>query len=682
MFDNNKILPPEIDAYRCLFSETKVPMLVISAGTGEIVDANQAACVFYGYEEEHLKTLNINQINQLTPSQISTEINKARTYKCNHFKFPHKLASGDIKSVEVYSHPISLRGETFLFSIIHDITSRVKAEEQLKLAAAVYDSTSEGILISNEKGQIIDANRAFTELTGHNKETILHCPCDSFLLGDQAESYRNHVETVNNLGYWRGEMELLSKESKLVPTAVTINRVFNEREQVRKYVHLITDISSYKELSEELSYLAHHDLLTQLPNRLMLFEKLDEYISRASRNSGLVYVIFIDLDGFKAINDTLGHPVGDALLVAVAKKLKEVIRSTDTVARFSGDEFVVVIEANDQPHEISQTLGRLTEAFQQPFCALGHLVDVTASIGVSKFPDDSTDANQLISYADMAMYDAKKRGRNQYCLFNADSEREIQHRTMVESALKEALIRDEFSLLFQPQVDIQAGECVGFEVLLRWRNSELDAVPPNIFILMAEQLGIMEDLGEWVIVQACRQAAKWTSEGHEFHKLAVNLSGAQLKSRRVCDKIRRALKDSGLDAAALELEVTESFIMGCSEETLNILDDLRAIGVSLAVDDFGTSFSSLSHLKRLPVDKIKIDREIINNIDRDEDGKVIAQSIIAMGQAMGLTVVAEGVETETQAAFLSENNCRVAQGYLYKKPMAPEQVVDCLTQNQ
>lgn len=424
--------------------------------------------------------------------------------------------------------------------------------------------------------------------------------------------------------------------------------------------------------SEELNYLAHHDTLTKLPNRLLFDVLLEQSLKHAKRHEQGVAIVFMDLDKFKNINDCLGHPVGDHLLKILADRLTKVLRNIDTVARIGGDEFVFIIEEINHIKDAKIALKKVISIFDEAFFLNGHAIMMTASMGISLYPMDGEESAVLIKNADAAMYLAKDEGRNSFKFYNHMLTKNAYDQVFLETALRGALSRKEFYLVYQTQVSIEHGGVLGVEVLLRWHHTELGLISPEIFIPIAEANGLIHDIGAWVLLEACRQGKVWLDAGLNFGRIAVNISGLQVMNAEFCQQVAEVLNSSQLPSENLELEMTEGSIMQDTERATQHLKELRSMGVLLAIDDFGTGYSSLSYLKKLPVHRLKIDRSFIIDIPENEDDRVIAEAVIALGGALNLVVVAEGVENEEQLQFLKARGCPVAQGFLFSKPIAVE----------
>ena len=427
-----------------------------------------------------------------------------------------------------------------------------------------------------------------------------------------------------------------------------------------------------------LDYLAHHDTLTDLPNRLLLLDRLTQAVNKAARNNAQLAVLFIDLDRFKNINDSVGHFVGDEVLKIAATRLMQCIRHEDTVSRLGGDEFTILVEESHTPEDVVIVAQKVMAVIQQPFVGEGPDFYLSCSIGISTYPQNGLHAEELLRNADAAMYKAKDQGRNNFQFYTEDmTERALQH-VRLEASLRRAVEQHEFVVYYQPQIDLATLRVVGLEALVRWQHPELGLIPPTEFIPLAEETGLIVTLGEWVLNTACAQAKAWYDAGLNPGRVAVNLSGKQLHTDDIVNVIEQALRQTGCRAEWLELEVSEDFYMREAERSIAILRRIQALGVELAIDDFGTGYSSLAYLKRLPISKLKIDRSFVKDIPHEADDEAIARAVIALGRSMKLRVIAEGVETEEQLRFLKREGCDEIQGYLYSRPVPADQATEML----
>jgi diguanylate cyclase (GGDEF)-like protein/PAS domain S-box-containing protein len=557
------------------------------------------------------------------------------------------------------------------------LEERVKERTaELREAAAVFANTAEGVAITDPQGMILNVNEAFTRITGYSRAEVIGQSPRLLSSGRHPKHYYQSMwKSLIKTGQWRGEIWNRRRDGTIYPQLLTISSVLDENHQPHRYVGVFADISALKESEERLTYLAHHDVLTGLPNRLLFNERLGHSIKRAVlHNSGLA-LVFVDLDRFKHVNDSIGHNAGDKLLVKLASRLRTTVRAEDTISRISGDEFIVLLEDVVTSEQAIVAVEKLMTAFDNPFDLEGKLMNMTASMGISLLPRDAIDGETLLRNADSAMYKAKEDGRNTYQFYTREMTTQMYDYMFIKNALGTALKQGEFHLVYQPQIELISGEVVGVEALLRWTHPEHGNISPGRFIPVAEQSGLIRDIGQWVLNSACQQARAWLDVGCEFGRLAVNVAGLQLQGGDYLERISQVLKEYDLPATSLELELTESYLVRLADEIISQLDGLRSLGVSIAIDDFGTGYSSLSYLKRLPVNKLKIDKSFVQDIPLDKDNMAICKSVIAMGHALNLQVIAEGVETLEQAKFLGDNTCTLAQGYLFGKPVLPQELL-------
>lgn len=557
-----------------------------------------------------------------------------------------------------------------ILGIFWDVTEQRSADEKRRQAAAVFESTAEGMMIVEAEGHLAAVNKAFTSITGYAQDEVLGRAPRFLYAGPEDEGlFQSIWPQVVESGQWQGEVTARRKDGELFPQWLTVSAVRDERGALTHYVMVFTDITVLKRSQAQLDHLAHHDPLTDLPNRVLFNMRLNHALSVARRSGRRVGLLFLDLDRFKNVNDTLGHPVGDVLLQQVAHRFKERMHEVDTIARTGGDEFVVIAEEVVMPSDVAQIAQKLLSVFEDLFHVGTSDIHLGASIGISLFPEDGTEVETLLKNADIAMYRAKERGRNNYQFYTAELAVNAMERFRMEAALRHALERAELVLYYQPKVELAEGKVVGAEALLRWRHPELGLVAPDRFISVAEDNGLILPIGEWVLRSACDQMQSWLAQGVPLRQVAVNLSAVQVLRGDVVGAVQRALRDSGLPAQHLELEITESVLMEHAEETIQVLDDLRALGVTIAVDDFGTGYSSLSYLKRFPIDALKIDQAFVRDIPADSNDAAIIRAVIALGHSLQLRVIAEGVETAEQHAFLIEEGCDTAQGFLFGRPV-------------
>lgn len=559
---------------------------------------------------------------------------------------------------------------TVLLARVRNILQRKRAEAQLRLAAHVFQHSGEAILITDNQNRIVEANPAFTRMTGYALEEVQGQDPRILSSGRSSrEEYAAMWQAIRDRGFWQGEMWDRRKDGGIYPKLITISVVRNVQGDIDFHIASFADLSEQKATEEKIRHVAHHDALTGLPNRLHLQISLEQAISAARRETSEVALMFIDLDRFKIINDTLGHNIGDGLLVAVAQRLQECVRDSDLVARLGGDEFVVSLSSNDAANAAAHVAEKILARLAQPYEIDGNPLHTTPSIGISIYPHDGDSIEALMKNADTAMYHAKSRGRNNFQFFSPDMNQSTNDRLALENSLHLALEREEFEIYYQPQADMPSGRLVGAEALIRWRHPERGMVSPLQFIPLAEENGMILPIGAWVLREVCRQLKAWREQGLPDLHVAVNLSPRQFRQEKLVDDILKALAEFSIPAAALELEITESSVMENADAAVLQLKKLNQHGLSIAIDDFGTGYSSLSYLKRFPVSKLKIDRSFVMDIPGDPNDTAIAIAVIQLARSLGLKVVAEGVETAEQQQFLHDQGCDFLQGYRYSKPL-------------
>lgn len=560
-------------------------------------------------------------------------------------------------------------------SILAALTKKLEEEiEYHRLATLVFDTTSEGILITDRNATIIHVNRAFTETTGYTLEDVVGKKPNILHSGrHEAEFYRAMWKSLRLTGKWEGELWNRRKNGDIYPEWLHINAVRGENGEVTHYVGVFSDMGPHKELQYELQRLAYYDVLTGLPNRRLFLDRLERAIALSQRTGEGFSLLFVDLDRFKNINDAYGHGLGDALLVEAARRLREAIRDSDTVARLGGDEFIVLLADCRDAESGQRVADKLREVLAEPIRVGEHEFSISATIGIALHPEDGVTATDLLRSADVAMYHAKAEQLGS-SFFRAEILAQVQQMLAMENAIRRGLADGEFWLAWQPQVDLASGALVGLEALARWRHDGRD-VSPAEFIPVAEKTGLIQLLGEWVFRQAAAEAVAFRKGcDHCPVRIAVNVSPLQLEGRKTVDRMARTLDEHGLPPEIVEIEVTESALMNTRGDAGDFLHAVAESGMALAVDDFGTGYSNLANLKRVQVDRLKIDMSFVRDLEHDEADRQIVQAVIAMAHGLGIEVVAEGIETPVQLRMLREKGCDVGQGYLFSRPVRLEEM--------
>lgn len=640
-----------------------------------MVRANSACCRLFGLDEEAIIGRDIAQL--LHPQGEKTECALCRARRLhedvhliidvgeepNIFGYPIEV------SVQIIRDPMGAPSGALMG--IRDLTQSRQMEERLILAASVFESSQEGIMILDTDHRIIEVNQAFSRITGHPAASVAGRPLGELLNVEQSEilGLDKLWSMVDEYDGWQGEIWYRRRSGEVFPAWHNFSPVRNKQGSIVRYTGSFTDISDKKAAERRINYLAHYDLLTGLPNRVLLQDRLQNALERMRRSGLILAILFLDLDRFKNVNDSLGHPVGDRLLQEVGQRLGQSVREQDTVARLGGDEFLIILDELRNPQYAALIARKLLKNLNEEIRIEGHSLFIGASIGISLFPADGEDVDTLIKNADTAMYRAKDLGRNNYQFYTPELTVLSLERFELERDLRQALERNELQLYYQPQTAHGQVYCTGVEALLRWQHPQKGMIPPDRFIPLAEDTGLIHALGDWVLQTACRQARDWQQQGRPL-RMAVNLSALQVIHGDIVAQVRKVLQTSRLDPRYLELEITEGFMFSHAEQGVKTLEQLKALGVTLAIDDFGTGYSSLNYLKRLPIDRLKIDRSFVQGVPEDRDDAAIVTTIIAMARNLQLEVIAEGVETEAQLTFLSRQGCLEYQGYLFGRPMA------------
>jgi diguanylate cyclase (GGDEF)-like protein/PAS domain S-box-containing protein len=578
--------------------------------------------------------------------------------------------SQDAERVRFWEARILPRDREEVLMVVREITQRKKQDTQLRLWSKVFEDSNEGIMITDGDLNIISVNRAYQSIMGFTETEVVGV--DTKTIGAKLHThsfFRNMVSILKEQGHWQGELSNQRKNGEIFPAWYSISLVPNAQGEPENYIAIFNDITEYKNSRAQIEFLAHHDNLTGLPNRVLLNDRLEMAINTAVRQGEKVGVLFIDLDRFKNVNDSLGHSVGDQLLKETANRLTSIVRTGDTVSRLGGDEFVVLFPKIKDEASLADLTIKLRDILQHPYDVSGISLHVTPSIGIAIYPDDGDSVGSLIKNADAAMYLAKEKGRNNYQFYTPLLNSRTLDRLKLESDLRLALDQSSFELHYQPQVFAHSGNLWGAEALVRWRHPERGLVPPAEFIPLAEETGLIIPLGEWVFAEAARQVTAWRKQGLADLVVSVNISVVQFRRDDFVERITTILKQEGAAAHSLELELTESILMHDMESSIETLKYLRELGFRIAIDDFGTGFSSLNYLRRLPVNVLKIDQSFVREMLAEQATLAIVESIISLAHSLGKETIAEGVETQAELDVLTDRSCRLMQGYYFSKPL-------------
>jgi diguanylate cyclase (GGDEF)-like protein/PAS domain S-box-containing protein len=663
---------------------------------GTIAYVNDKFCSISQYSKDELigqnhRILNSGYHSKEFFEQMYRTIANGKVW---HGEIKNRAKGGSMYWVDTTIVPtLNTEGKPLQYVAIRaDITERKHAEEAVKESLATSENAIKEladqkfaldqhsiVAVTDVQGTITYVNEKFCAISQYSKDELIGRNHRILNSGYHTKDFFQQMyRTITGGAVWHGEIKNRAKNGSLYWVDTTIVPFLDPTGRPRQYVAIRTDITERKVAEARIQFLADSDALTGLPNRRLLQDRLTQALAIARRNKSRVALLFLDLDTFKNINDSMGHSVGDLLLQELAERLKTWGRKQDTVARVGGDEFLIVLTELNDITDAAVAAERLLDGIIGEYSIRGHVLNITCSLGISIFPEHGTDPETLMKNADAAMYSAKQNGRNNFRFFTDEMNAQVVERLTLENSLRLALDRKELFLVYQPQVEIATGRIVGLEALLRWQHPELGLVPPDRFIRIAENSGLILTIGEWVLRTACSQALKWQEEGLPAVTIAVNVSAIQFRQESFCGLIRRVLHETGLAPQCLELELTESLLLANAEVMLSVVEELKAIGVTLAIDDFGTGYSSFSYLRQFRVSKLKIDRSFIRDVAVNPDDAAITAAIISMAKSLHLKVIAEGVEDEAQMTFLRARQCDEIQGYYFSKPLAVDDVAEKL----
>ncbi|MEZ5447271.1 MAG: EAL domain-containing protein [Gammaproteobacteria bacterium] len=684
---SEQILRMSEEKLRALFEMSPLG-IARNAMDGTFIEANAAFLKIVGYSLEELNRLTYWDLTPKEYAQMEARQLESLETTSRYGPYEKEYVDSSGRRVPVQLMGMLITGgdgEKYIWSIVEDIAERKRVEADLQLAAQVYQSSSEGMLVTDAENRIIGVNAAFTRMTGYALEEIQGKDPRLFKTGYQDRAFYEEMwRSLREDGYWQGELWDRCKDGDVKATRLTINTITNEDGTVQRYVALYSDITEKKRSDETIWKQANFDVLTGLPNRRMFRDRLEQEVLKSNRSGTRVALFLIDLDRFKEVNDTLGHALGDSLLRQAAHRLSACVRQSDTVARLGGDEFTVVLSNSHDVSHVETVAQKIVDALAVPFHLEGEQAYVTASIGITLYPNDAKDVDELIRNADQAMYAAKEKGRNRFCYFTPSLQEAALHRLRLINDLRHAMAENQLSLHFQPIVELATGRIRKAEALLRWRHPARGMVSPMEFVPLAEHSGLIIPIGEWVFREAARWAKRWHESLPEGFQVSVNESPVQFRAEGANhrDTWRELLQDLQVPGKSMVVEITEGILLNAETEIENRLLAFRDEHVQVAIDDFGTGYSALGYLKKFHIDYVKIDRSFVRDLAIDADDLALAEAIVVMAHKLGLKVIAEGVETGEQRALLLGIGCEYGQGFLFARPMPPEQLEQLLLRPQ
>ena len=653
--------------------------IVITDTDRHIKFVNDAFEVHTGYSKEEVYGENPNILkSDLVSAEVYKELNETldRGEKWQG-ELINRRKDGSLLYERASIVPIFMDGELVQYLAIKlDVTEYIMQQKILQQSATVYNSIEDGILITDKNKKIVSVNPAFSDIFGYSKEELLgEEPMVIMFLKKNDIYYKNMWHKLLTTGRWSGRVDNKAKNGKIIPVWLTIAVVKDKKEEIQNFIAIYTNLEEIIKMEEKANFLAYHDSLTKLPNRTQFESQIVDILELAKAEKEKVAILFIDLDRFKVINDTLGHHIGDEMLVQLAQRIKAQLNGGALLARIGGDEFVVVMNLKENKKDAGMLADKLLAIIREPILIHDYHLNTTASIGIAVYPDDGEDRNEIVKHADSAMYHAKEKGKDTYQFYTRQLSLDVEARLDLEQELLHALQKKELTLYYQPQYDLNTRKVVGAETLLRWKNEHLGLVPPDKFISIAEETGIIIDIGYFVFEEACKEYMHWMELGLDIESISINISSIQFREDDIFEKFQEIILRTGIPAHKIEIEITERFIMEYSTTNMTILEDLRNIGCKISIDDFGTGYSSMSYIKRLALDTIKIDKSFITDLPHDSHDAEVSKAIIALSQSLGYQVVAEGIETIEQEIFLREYGCNIGQGFYFGRPMASEDFI-------
>ena len=650
-------------------------------GGSRFREVNARACQLLGYLRSELMAVGPGMLDDPAHMPDIPAI-VARLERDGHATFETVLVTKSRKRVpvEISAHRFELEGAPYVLALARDITERREAEHLLRLNATVFQSSRDGIVITDSDNRIVDVNAAYCRITGYARDEVLGQNPSIAGSGRQPpDQYQAMWTSLEAEGYWNGELINRRKNGQDYPLSLAVTAIRDSAGAVSHYIGILRDLTETRAIEAKVERLRHFDLLTGLPNRTLFYDRLSVQILASQRKQAAFALLYVGLDRFKIINDSLGTATGDRVLVEMGRRLASLLRPTDTVSRQGGDEFALLLP-NTDTEGAAHVARNLLLALAQPVLDGESPLNLTASVGVAVFPDDGSTAESLLTSADAALNRCKQRGRNTYEFFAPQLQQQARRVLDIENDLRRALSQDELELYYQPKVDLLDGQIVGAEVLLRWNHPSRGLTLPGYFIEVAEETELIVHLGHWVLERALRQQADWIRSGLEIVPVAVNVSAREFREPDLPAQVRAALKRNAVAADRLELEITERMAMAGSLRAVEVLHELKALGVAISIDDFGTGYSSLSYLKRFNVDYLKIDQSFVRSLD--DDNRAIIQAILGMARGLGFSAIAEGVETFEQLDFLARAGCPQAQGFYFSRPVPADEFAERLAERR
>ena len=598
-----------------------------------------------------------------------------------HGELVNKRKDGALLYEKATITPIFIDGDLVQYLAVElDITEYKEQQQRLKQAAAVYETIGDGIIVTDNEKRIIAVNPAFIEMFGYTREELLgQEPMVIKTLQEDVYFYRQMWDQLLDRDRWSGKLHNQTKDGTVLPIWLTLTVVRNDKGEIENFIGIYTNLQEIMAVQERAEYLAYHDSLTGLPNRAYFDLRIVDILEIAHREKRQVAILFLDLDRFKVINDTLGHSVGDGMLIELSRRMEALFDKDVLFARMGGDEFVITFLVKRGREEVSMVAERILTVIREPVHVHDYYLNTTASIGIALYPDDAQEKHEIIKYADSAMYAAKEKGKDTYQFYTKQLSLNVQARLDIEQELLHAIEREELYVCYQPQYSLATKKIVGAEALLRWRSGLLGDVSPDAFISIAEETGMIVKIGYFVFEESCKTFKYWKERGEGIERISVNVSAVQFRESSFVTRIKEILERTEVDADAIEIEITERFIMEYSTANMTVLEDLRKLGCRISIDDFGTGYSSMSYMKQLPLDTVKIDRSFIMELPENTHDAEVSKAIIVLSKSLGYEVVAEGIENEAQENFLREQGCDTGQGYYFSRPLPKDDFLVFLT---